>query len=92
VSGQQNASGAAAASFFRQLCLKEKTGGHTFHLPHHVRPHHAGASDGYVRLWHVFEHLRGLKPVMAIPEAGYINSLAFNIDGSLLAAGVGQVS
>lgn len=29
---------------------------------------------------------------MVIPEAGYINSLTFNVDGSLLAAGVGQVS
>ena len=51
----------------------------------------SGSSDGHIRFWKCgdgFKHLTRLKFTVQVP--GFVNSLQFSEDGSMLVAGVGQ--
>ena len=49
-----------------------------------------GSCDGYIRLWKADTTKQSITPVLTIPMAGYVNSLAFAHSGKFLIAGVGQ--
>lgn len=50
----------------------------------------SGSKDSRVRLWRAEEGCKGLRPLFDVPVVGFINSLQFSSDGTLLVAGVGQ--
>ncbi|TMW43783.1 hypothetical protein DOY81_011140 [Sarcophaga bullata] len=50
----------------------------------------SGSCDGYIRLWQCAENYRKLKLVLQIPVEGFVNSLAFNSNGTKLYAAIGQ--
>jgi ribosomal RNA-processing protein 9 len=54
----------------------------------------SGAGDGYIRLWAVQPSRHGgagsLKPVGALPAAGFVNGLALGRSGKLCVAALGQ--
>lgn len=50
----------------------------------------AGSEDGFIRLWKCGENFRSLTQLMSIPARGFVNSLAFTSDGTMLIAGMGQ--
>jgi ribosomal RNA-processing protein 9 len=54
----------------------------------------SGSGDGYIRLWAVQPSRHGgagsLKPVGALPAAGYVNGLALGRSGKLCVAALGQ--
>eukprot|EP00055_Hartaetosiga_balthica_P007332 m.25027 g.25027 ORF g.25027 m.25027 type:complete len:545 (-) comp5723_c1_seq1:164-1798(-) len=51
----------------------------------------SGSRDGFVRVWSIGEkNKHNITPLFSIPENGWINSLAFSHDGTMLVAGVGK--
>lgn len=50
----------------------------------------SGSHDGCVRLWRCGVGFSTLSPLMALPAAGFVNSLGFSSDGDLLVVGLGQ--
>jgi ribosomal RNA-processing protein 9 len=54
----------------------------------------SGAGDGYIRLWAVQPSRHGsagsLRPVGALPAAGFVNGLALGRSGKLCVAALGQ--
>ncbi|CAH1782690.1 unnamed protein product [Owenia fusiformis] len=50
----------------------------------------SGSKDGCIKFWKCAQDFKSLQPLFSLPVAGFINSLAFSTDGSLLVAGVGQ--
>ncbi|XP_057971325.1 U3 snoRNP-associated protein-like EMB2271 isoform X2 [Malania oleifera] len=50
----------------------------------------SAAGDGAVRLWAVESKTKDIRPLVDLPLAGFVNSLAFAKSGRFLLAGVGQ--
>ncbi|XP_037932404.1 U3 small nucleolar RNA-interacting protein 2-like, partial [Teleopsis dalmanni] len=50
----------------------------------------SGSCDGFIRLWQSSDNGKKLKQILEIPMNGFVNSLAFNNDGTKLYAAVGQ--
>lgn len=49
----------------------------------------SGSKDGFLRFWKCGQDYRSLTPLFALPMVGFVNSLQFSADGSLLVAGIG---
>lgn len=50
----------------------------------------SGSCDGFIRLWKCANGFRQLQQIQLIPMVGFVNALAFTLDGKTLVAGMGQ--